>query len=215
MNFFKRWPLILVSFFFLTSVAQAGFLIEPYVGYGFGITGEDPNVEASRDTEVTYNGFDAGMRIGFRMSNFTFGVDGDYMSEKADYELSTGTAHPERQKYNFGAFAGLIFGEWSFRATWYWDSTWKFKSDDLISFNPGMKENISYKTTGEAFGLGIGWQFMEYFALNIDYRMFFYSELDGATVEKFNPGEIVLSFGFPFDLGKMITPAPQHDPWMD
>ncbi len=210
MNFLKRWPVILVSFFFITSTVQAGFLIEPYVGYGFRVKGEDPNVVSGTDTEVTYNGFDVGMRLGFRMSYFTLGIDGDYMSHKVQYE---DVGRVERQKYNYGAFAGLIFGEWSFRATWYWQSTWKFKGDELVGSDSRMGSNSSYKTNGQAFGVGVGWQFMKYFAVNVDYRQFYYDELGGVDVEKFVPGEMVISFSLPFDLGKMLAPKKHKDFW--
>ena len=197
MNFLKKWPLLLVSFFLITSTAfahnTAGFLIEPYLGYGFQIAGkEDPNFG---DAATKYHGFDLGARVGFRLSNFMIGIDGDYMGGKADYDPG---GRADLQKYNFGAYAGLKFGKWSFRGTWYWQANYQLKENDALPID----------SQGDGWGVGVGWKFMKYIAINVDYRMF---NFDG-----FKPGELVFAVSLPFDLGEMMYSdehAHDNDSW--
>jgi len=190
MKFIKRWPLILVSFLFLTNTvyAGAGFLVEPYLGYGFQVTGEDPalGVFIDEPAQVSYNGFDIGARIGFRMDKFLIGVDGDYMSFKAEYETGGTTERREVKKYQFGGYAGIKLNNFSLRATWYFTANWEFRED-----------GGSYR--GDGWGVGAGYKFWKYIAVNLDYRMFNYDTGYG----RFEPGEIILAVSLPFDLGAM------------
>lgn len=185
MNFLKRWPLILVSFFFITNTAfahpGAGFLIEPYLGYGFQIAGKD---DPNKVEDTSYHGVDIGARIGFRLGRFMIGVDGDYMSAKVDYSTS---GRADLKKYNFAAYAGLIFGDFSVRGSWIWTTNWDFKDNAALNGN--------YK--GDGWGVGAGWKFLKYMAVNIDYRMY---SLDGG----FKPGELLFGISLPFDLGQMM-----------
>jgi hypothetical protein len=146
MNFLKKWPLILVSFFFISTAfghSDSGFWIEPYLGYGFQVSGKEDPEESGNATK--YNGLDIGARVGFRLGKFMLGIDGDYMTGSVTSDVD---GRNDLNKYNFGAYAGLKFGDWIVRATWYWSTTWKFRD--------GSRSGDEYK--GDGWGVGAAWK---------------------------------------------------------
>lgn len=182
--------------FAFSSIAQAGFLIEPYVGYSIG-SGED---NMNTVTEWEQNAPFFGARLGYQAFGFMGGIDFTHGLDSDLKETSGGvTTKYDVDQNTFGAFFGYnfpaLFRVWG---AYYFSSTLGLNS------GPGFGGEIK----GSGYGLGFGYTGLPWVALNIEYRRLTFDEAEsviGQTI-KFNSQEemdynqIMFSLSLPFDL---------------
>ncbi len=159
----------LFGFFFFAIIslalpAQAGFMIEPYVGYEMGtITHKnDPDME----TKGTYYGG----RLGYDFVGLKFGLD--YQTGTENVEQGTSSASDGYSFTDMGVFAGFEFPFLlQVYVSYFFDSTAKFKG----SINP--KE-----FAGNGTRVGIGWTGLPFVSINLEYATRTYDEYDGSSL---------------------------------
>ncbi|MDD0853320.1 outer membrane beta-barrel protein [Halobacteriovorax sp. GB3] len=189
--------LLLVLCATLMVNAQAGVLVEPYLGYRL-VSGEDSN---SSKTEYDYNGSVIGGRLGYQFLGFMGGLD--YSRGLGAYELeqkdSSGTSKNDYTQSSFGLFAGyelpILLRAW----VTYWMSN-KLEGDS------GAVNGDEFN--GSGYGLGIGFTGLPFVSLNLEYRNMTYDEFfdkaAGTTTalsgdSEIGMSEILLSVSLPLD----------------
>jgi len=191
---------ILVLLFLLISFnANAWLWIEPYAGYDIAINTEVTGADTSGITDLGYNGFVYGGRIGFAWKILLLGVDLNGMTGSSDIEISGTEYNQDVTKSNFGVFVGLNFDLTliGFRAwvTYFFTNNLGFHNSDL-----SLTE-----AKGNGFGLGAGITFFKFLGLNFEYHFTSYDEFvysDGTTDNdlEYKPSEIIISLSVPLNL---------------
>ncbi len=199
----KFSKIIIALTFLFTFSANAGFLVEPYLGYSFGSQSFDVSNSGvlNGKYEFSHNGYRAGARLGYQFLGFMGGIDYGIGSfgRSVDSLPSGVTATSEDESFSqFGIFAGyelpILFRFW---ATYYVSAEWEGKDS--------KDEN-----SGSGFGLGAGFTGLPFVSLNLEYKSFTMDETkDGTTgfVTKYptstlsdtSINEIVLSVSLPLD----------------
>ncbi len=147
--------LMIISF---SWTAQAGFLIEPFIGYG--VSGDYDQGSTYYDLSTTM----FGARAGLTMLGFMYGL------EYATGSLSVGTS-PETSgdSTDLGAFVGFEFPimirVW---ATYYFQSS--------MQFDGGSKIN------GSGTKLGVGYTGLPFVSINFEMLNRTYDEFDSSSV---------------------------------
>lgn len=175
--------------------ANAGLLVEPYVGYQISGFETDYTVSGTT-TELAYvtNGVNLGARLGYSYLLFMAGIDYSYGTLSND--LDTGSITIEDiDATRFGIFAGvelpILARAW---ATYYVNANYEAGSDE-------------YKGTG--YGLGVGFTGLPFVSLNLEYRALTFDEIVGdtgttklptSTYDEYTASEIFLSVSLPLDL---------------
>lgn len=163
--------------------AQAGILLEPYLGYVSG--------KAEQGTSSNYTGMEYGARVGYSMLGFAGGLE---------YAAATltddGTPKSDLTIGDIGVFAAYKFPVLFRVFAAYFPS-----SEVKVSNSTGSG---TYKS-GNAMKLGVGFSFLPFVNLNLEYMSSTYSDLQasGVTVP-LNPSLTNKSYGLsvsiPFDL---------------
>jgi len=206
----KKYMIASLMAFALISQAQAGILIEPYLGYIFSAdTKETGSGSGSFDYKYDYSGLNYGGRLGY--STFGLQVGLDYNMASYDYETSNSTTKlKDAYDFNaFGAFVGFKFPVllrvWG---TYYFNAELK----DKDSGSGGVYTPSGSKFNGNGFGLGAGFTGLPFVNINLEYRSFTYDEgttsagvklnLPDTTngVGKHSASEMILSLSVPFDI---------------
>jgi hypothetical protein len=172
----KLWKKIALGLIALTMASQAHalILIEPYLGYDYSLKGE----YAGDVGDFNFSGFGYGLRLGLQFPTLMLGVSWD----RLDLEFENGFKEDVDQ-INFGVFVG-----WSPKGEGvrFWGEYFIDVENDQEG--PG-------KDSGEGFGLGLGWKFKPWLALNLEYRNW---KMDAPNDE--NGSSLFLNLSFPFDL---------------
>ncbi len=187
-----------VFLFTLSSMASAGFLVEPYLGYQLG--SGDNNVatnSGSVPAEQSYNAPVLGARLGYSMLGFMGGIDYSMSSFDMEYEVKSNGATFERSFDNkqLGLFVGyelpILLRAW---ATYYLSAA--------ADFTQGTS---NYELSGGGFALGAGFTGLPFISLNAEMRSFSYDEIESSGIsgnlsskEEFK--EYVISVSLPLDL---------------
>ncbi|MBH48855.1 MAG: hypothetical protein CME71_11870 [Halobacteriovorax sp.] len=189
--------LLIASLFLFASSAQAGLLVEPYVGINLA-SGENG---ASPKTEYDQTAPFLGARLGYQTFGFMFGLDYTKGME-GDFETKFGstTSTVDSAQSTMGAFIGynlpVMFRVWG---AYYFDTTLEQKS------GTGTGDEIS----GSGLGLGAGFTGLPFVSVNIEYRMMTMDEFkDKATgvtstlsgTSEIDYNQILLSVSLPLDL---------------
>lgn len=189
--------LLLVLCATLMVNAQAGVLVEPYLGYRL-VSGENSN---STKTEYDYNGALIGGRLGYQFLGFMGGLD--YSRGLGAYELESkvgsATSKADYTQSSFGLFAGyelpILLRAW----VSYWMSN-KLEGDSGA--------NSGDEFTGSGYGLGVGFTGLPFVSLNLEYRNMTYDEFmdksSGVTTaltgdNEIGMSEIILSVSLPLN----------------
>ena len=177
---------ILKSFLLLglliSNTAQAGFLIEPYVGYSFAGDFDLGSVNNS-----DFDGLTLGGRLGYQSWGFIFGLD--YSLQALTFEDKSTNSENDSDKSQFGLFVGydlpILFRAW---ATYFLSST-------IEPDNGGDVES------GNGYGFGFGYTGLPFVSLNLEYRKISYGEAAGASLsEDADAKEILFSVSLPLNL---------------
>lgn len=179
------------------SNAQAGFLIEPYLGFSLG-SGEDGN---TLKTEYDQNSTFLGARLGYQTLGLMFGLDYTKGTE-SEFEIksTTSTVKQDADQSTLGFFVGynlpVMLRAW---AAYYVSSN--------IELQSGASVGDEYK--GNGYGLGLGFTGLPFVSLNLEYRMMTFDELkDNSTgvtstlsgTNEIDYNQVMLSVSLPLDI---------------
>jgi hypothetical protein len=177
---------VLLSLVFVMgfSTAHAGLLIEPNVG--FAVSGGWEQGNQDDDLSMTH----IGSRIGYLTAmGLMFGGDLQYgmgtISDTTEADVTT-------------MDLGLFVGYQSFMGLRVYGA---YFLSSLIDYD--VASNL--EMTGAGFKLGVGYQFVEYFALNLEYHMMTYDEAEstsgsGSLINDFETNLIMISASFPIHI---------------
>ena len=182
---------MLVAAIALMSVgAQAGVLVEPYVGVAFG------DGDAAVDTvfigtpEYDYISPAVGARVGYEFNNILVGADFSYEKMTINQTADTDESEFDASKYQLAVFAGYQF-EMPFRAWIAFNVMNSLSNDDTNQDYEGLGGiNVGGSYTGLPFGL----------AANLEFRSYEYdTEKIGGYDQDLSMGEVFLSVSAPFN----------------
>jgi hypothetical protein len=176
--------ILALTLVFTFSVAQAGILIEPYMGYGITAL-ESDNGGGGLPVEWGVKGQSLGVRAGVSYLGF-FGAL-DYEMGSRDFTVDAGSASvtvSEKDLTNVGLAIGYdvpiipirVFGKYIMSATW---------------------EEGSSEWKGNGLGVGVGLTILPIVDINIEYKKLTFDEGLGAATEVTGQ-EIFLSISAPF-----------------
>ena len=162
------------------SLANAGILIEPYLGYH---TGKFEIGSTENDTKgITYGG-----RIGYQSLGFMGGFDymtGTWTSESSGSDVDVTPT-------DMGVFIGYKFPV-LIRAYFTYNFDAQTKAESGGSSN---------KFTGKGMKLGIGYTGFPFVSINLEYISDSYDEMDGMSLSSDATGKMYgLTISAPFDL---------------
>ncbi len=181
--------LLLISLFIFSNTAQAGVLVEPYLGFGIG-SGDRGNI----DYDYTTPQF--GARLGYSFLGLMGGIDYslatsfDIDAENTTTGVNSSTSYKKNQ---FGIFVGyelpILLRAWG---TYYVNASLE---DDIAPISD---------YSGSGYALGVGFTGLPFVSLNLEYRSFSYDEVEtsGSTSTlspSFDLNEILLSVSLPLD----------------
>lgn len=167
---------IVLGICFFASNANAGLLIDPYVGTG---SSKSALEFSTTDEDDTDSGAVFGSRLGFSMLLFSAGID---------YQVLSGDSPITNTSAFVGVDLPILFRFW---AEYFLSS--KFDSEDLDDSNIDV-------TFANGYGFGIGFTGLPLVSINLELENLNY-DLESSGVE----GELalvntVLSVSFPIDL---------------
>lgn len=171
----------------ITSTAQAGLLVEPYLGFGF--TSGDYDT-----TDVSTTGTTMGARLGYQMLGVMAGLDYSISPESSwDFEKNNNTTTYKLKKTQLGVFAGynlpILLRAWV---------GYNFSAKAEGTY---LSQNRSYE--GSTTTLGVGFTGLPFVSLNLEYKMSSFDDNKyGSTklTEKLEVNEVLLSVSLPLDL---------------
>ncbi len=172
-----------------SPLAQAGFHMEPHIG--FGVSNDWDSGSDSGDLSKTIGGIklgyqaDMGLQVGgeiqigtgtFKQSSGTFGTDVDMV------DVGIGPYLGYQSMLGIRGYLGV------FRSAM------------------ALNDTLDSTLTGVGFKLGAGYRFVDWFALNLEYITTSYDEADtnlgsGSIDPKFKVNTIMLVASFPFNFG--------------
>ena len=193
--------LFFLSFFALNS-AQAGILIEPYIGFSLAGTGDF--TAGSNQYDESYSTFPTlGGRLGFGTMGFMAGVD--YSMQSFDLTSTRNVTEFEDavSKKQLGVFVGynlpMMLRFWG---TYYLSSSLEGEDPASATTVIDVREEFS---DGGGYALGVGFTGFPFISINLEYRTIEYDkyELNGVTVSNYNEkldlSEVMISVSAPFD----------------
>ncbi len=175
--------------------AQAGVLVEPYLGLGFGGNGHQKSGTVRTDFEYGVSPV-AGLRAGYSLWDINLGLDASYQLATLSGQRLSGTsiipsADEDVNKHQVGVFLGynlpVPMRIW---ATYY------FMGE--ISY-----DNDSKFTSGSGYAFGASYTGYPLVAINLEYRLVKYDESESAagvtSAADARLGEMLLSVSIPLN----------------
>jgi len=195
--------LLLVCLFSVFTInANAGFMVEPYLGYKLGLSAETTSgttVSTFKQSSVMYGG-----RAGFSNMGFSLGVDYSLASFTTDVEnktpITTTTSTYDTTQNQLGVFVGfqlpILAKVWG---------TYFLSANQSIS-NLSGAPGVSYDLTGSGYGLGVGLTMFPFISINAEFRSLTYDTIEnakggatnGALSPEFKASELFVSVSVPF-----------------
>lgn len=202
MRLFKSIGLLLVLL--LSTQSNAGILIEPFLGYGFGSGEYAASGITTRETKES--GMHIGGRLGYQMLGFMGGLE--YRKTSGSYKFSgpsslTSLAALPDADYSgteVGAFIGYnlpilmrAYIGYTFSSKWELEgNSWRSNNGDELS--------------GSTTTFGVGFTGLPFVSLNLEYRMLSFDKFtdvsnnNAETAVDESVNEIVLGVSVPFDI---------------
>lgn len=182
---------------FTCSVANAGLLVEPFVGFNIA-SGEDG---ANPKTEYDQSAPFYGARLGYQVMGLMAGLDYTKGME-AELEEKTGsnTSRADVDQQTMGIFVGynlpVMLRAW---VAYHFSS--KLEYQNTAAVGDELK--------GKGYGLGVGFTPLPLVSLNLEYRMLTFDEYKNAStgtttalsgVNEIDYNQIMFSVSVPLDL---------------
>lgn len=198
----RNYLLSLISLLVFSSTANAGLLIEPYLGYS--LMGDGDSQIGTTTYDHSYGTPTLGGRLGGTYLGFMAGLD--YSMQTFDLKSEVGsTEYKDGVKKNqLGLFVGyelpILLRVWG---TYFLSGS--LEGDDTAAGTQFINKNGEY-SSGGGYALGVGFTGLPFVSLNLEYRTMEYDkyELNGQNVatynEKLNLNEILLSVSLPLNL---------------
>ena len=180
----------------LSFTVEAGFLIEPFLGYisGSGEAGSTISVDYDYSTP-TY-----GAKLGYSMLGLSLGADYS-MAPEFDLEAKTGsiTVKDKHEMTKLGGFIGYDLPA-MFRVSA------NYFADVTLEDTDGS--DVGDELSGSGYGLALGYTGLPFVSINVHYNMYTLDESkdasDGTTsslgANEIDINEIMLSLSLPIDL---------------
>lgn len=199
-----RKILTAILFMSIFSTANAGLLLEPYLGYA--ISGEGDMTEDGTSFKSEYSGLTYGGRVGWSSFGFMGGIDYSLSSYDVETKFNASTAKDGMDRSQMGIFVGFKFPV--LLRVWgtYFISADMEGADAQAVSGAQVFDSRHKLEDGSGFGLGVGLSLMPFVSVNLEYRTIEYDKLSQAGVnvttitEKMNMDEILLSVSLPIDL---------------
>ena len=185
----KQFVIILfLGFFCLTEQAQAGVLVEPYLG--FSIAGDGESTISTVNYDFSYSSVTYGGRLGYSFLGLMGGLDYSMQSFKADVDAGGTETKKDVDKSQLGLFVGydfpILLRAW---ATYFLSAKADFTDYEFKS--------------GGGYALGVGFTGLPFVSINLEYRDLEYDKFEWATTHTYDKkaslSEILLSVSAPFD----------------
>jgi hypothetical protein len=190
-DYMKKLIIVWLAIFAFSSTANAGLLVEPFAGYDFSMSGEH-KTSAGATTEVKFSNFEVGGRLGWIFNWLGLGIEFDW--KNPNWEFNDGTKF-KTSVTNFGAFLGLYLGkraEWMVRGKYIFMG--KAKSDKAAP-SPFVTE-----LKGTGYGVDLGYRFLHWLALNVEYTMNTYDDPGGINSgDETKTSDLLVSLSFPLE----------------
>lgn len=196
--------LSLFTLLLFTSNSFAGFLVEPFVGFGIGSA---EYKSGSQTADNTYTGPQMGARLGYSFLGLMGGLEYRKTSGSLSYDSHSGGGtwanSGTDQDYSgteLGAFIGYelpillrAYVGYTFSTKWELDnnSTWIGAAGDELS--------------GNTTTLGVGFTGLPFVSLNVEFRMIAledYKDVSAGTetTTDYSSNEVVFGVSLPLDL---------------
>lgn len=201
----KRITGLLVLFFGFQ--AQAGFMVEPFVGYDMGAS--KTTSTAGVDGSSTTTGMGYGALLGYRFSNGV-SVAAEYAGGTGKSKDTTaGSTAPDSDyaRTAIGAVVGYDRGMWRIYGGY------GFSDSNVVKAN-GSTTTEDNTFTGTNYKIGVGIMPIRHFAVNLQYTVPTYTKMKNNTLtaaaasekisdyfSKFETSVTTLTLSFPFDFG--------------
>lgn len=176
--------------------AQAGILVEPYLGLGFA--GNGHYKEGTTRTDINYNLAPvAGLRAGYSKWNFTLGLDATYLKATLSNQYLTGNTINTIQDRKISKSQAGVFLAYNLSIPMRVWGTYYFTGS--MDYNSSSEKYNS----GTGYGFGGSYTGLPIVAINLEYRVIKYSEHTSAAGVTGGAdcrlGEMLLSASVPFD----------------
>jgi len=150
---------------------------------------------ASPETEekVSFSNFEVGGRLGWIFGWLGVGIDYDWKSPKLKFDDRSGTVELDSTVTNFAGFLGLYFNRWMIRLKYNFMAD--LKADNGVT---GITSGDEF--SGKGYGIDLGFRFLPWLALNLEYTMNTYDEYNGATDRyELKTSDLLVSLSFPLE----------------
>ena len=183
------------------SLSFAGFLIEPYLGYGISGDGSLKLSGNGTDHDLNYHNFTFGGKLGAQGMGIMGGFDYGASSYKLKSVTSSNNYEDSVEQDQIGVFFGYNFPVLvRLYASYYFAATLDGVDPPSASHQIDNRDEF----TGDGYALGIGFTGIPLFSLNLEFRKFNYDTWKVSGVEQsyidFSLSEIMLSVSMPINL---------------
>ncbi|MBY0315617.1 MAG: hypothetical protein K2Q26_08865 [Bdellovibrionales bacterium] len=189
MSFFYKFSFFF-PMFFVAVQSQAGFHFEPYIGAA--IKGEWESGSSKDDVSMTELGF----KMGYQAPS-GFQVGGELQLAGSTYDRFLSTTDTKAGLAAFGLYMGYQ-SEMGLRGYAH------FLFASALAFDDVDKTGLG----GNGFKLGVGYSFVSWFAINLEYHLMKYTKYKDNDVSdftsltpEFKNNFVFLTFSFPFNFG--------------
>ena len=157
----------------ITSQAQAGIHLEPYLGYEISSTF---TYKADSTLEYESNSIELGGRVGYELLGLSFGLDYNFTPTSFDIDRtkpSKASGNVDYKKNNLGAFLGFELPMVRIWGSYYFSSNINYDKDrDTVSGGDVTGDELS----GSGYGIGAGFTGLPFISINLEYRNSTYNE---------------------------------------
>ena len=188
-TWWKKGLIAWSSIFVLIGTANAGLLVEPYLGYRFSVSGSVEKIVDGVTEDISFSNFEAGGRLGWIFSSISAGVDYNWKTPTVEF---SGGSSLDSTVTNLGAFIGIHLGS---RKQWIIRGKYFFMSDlTADSSATGIADGDAL--SGAGYGADLGYKFLDWLAINLEYSMVTYDEHNGYELKT---SDLLVSLSFPFE----------------